>query len=132
MSFNSHSTLIHRHSIVKSKQPGCRNLKYTGIKFLHTLIILFYLFQVSGCEQSNYIEQDKLVLVYTDLLIAQDTTSTSDINPDSLRNSILNRHGVTEDAYEQTLNYYNEEEGRWDDFFNKVTAHIESLKEKAD
>jgi hypothetical protein len=98
--------------------------------FLLNLISLLILF--SGCDRDNIIEQEKLVLIYSDLLIASDTSAVNENNLDSLRTSVFNRYSVTEEEYENTLEYYNEELERWDEFFDKVNAHIENLKQKSD
>jgi hypothetical protein len=72
-----------------------------------------------------------MVLIYTDLLIAQDTTFVNETNLDSLISSVLKRYDVSEDEYEKTIEYYNEDIKRWEEFFDKVTAHIESLSKSS-
>jgi Domain of unknown function (DUF4296) len=97
---------------------------------LSIILSLFLLF-LFGCKNNEVIEQDKMVLIYTDLMIAQDTSVVNDKNLDSLRTTIFNRHNIAESDYEKTIGYYNEELERWEDFFDKVTSHIENLKKKA-
>lgn len=114
MVIHSHSVVIHCRSILK-KINSC------------ILLILFCLLIIpSGCNNQDIIEEDKMVLIYTDLLIAQDTTS-SNIDTESLRTSVLRNHNVTEDEYTRTIEYYNEDIERWEIFFDKVTAHLESF-----
>jgi hypothetical protein len=72
-----------------------------------------------------------MVLIYTDLLIAQDTTFVNETNLDSLISSVLKRYDVFEDEYEKTIEYYNEDIKRWEGFFDKVTAHLESLSKSS-
>jgi hypothetical protein len=72
-----------------------------------------------------------MVLIYTDLLIAQDTTFVNETNLDSLISSVLKRYDVSEDEYEKTIEYYNEDIKRWEGFFDKVTARLESLSKSS-
>ncbi|OGU71414.1 MAG: hypothetical protein A2V93_00180 [Ignavibacteria bacterium RBG_16_34_14] len=95
-----------------------------------SLIILLFL--LPGCSDDKIIEQDKLVLIYSDLLIAQDTVSLDDKSLDSLRQSVFKKYNVAEKDYENTIDYYNEDLKRWEEFFDKVTAHIGNLKTKTD
>ncbi len=102
----------------------------------HSPIILFLLlflfgswWVLSGCSDDKIIEEDKLVLIYTDLLIARDTVSLNDKGLDSLRLSVLKKHNVSEKEYDETIKYYNEDSKRWEVFFDKVTAHLESLSQ---
>jgi len=85
-----------------------------------------------SCFDEKIIEQDKLVLIYTDLLIAQDTVTLDDRGVDSLKQSVFKKYNVTEKEYENTIEYYNDDLKRWEEFFDKVTAHIGSLNTKAD
>ncbi|MDO8549558.1 MAG: DUF4296 domain-containing protein [Ignavibacteria bacterium] len=97
------------------------------------LFIFFFLFIPSififNCADGKKIDQDKLVLIYTDLLIAQDTASLDDKSVDSLRQAVLQKYNVTEKEYVNTIAYYNEDLKRWEEFFDKVTAHIENLSQ---
>ena len=95
------------------------------------LFIFFFLFIPSififNCADGKKIDQDKLVLIYTDLLIAQDTASLDDKGVDSLRQAVLQKYNTTEKEYANTIEYYSEDLKRWEEFFDKVTAHIENL-----
>ncbi len=128
----------------KSKfQPSLR-LRLTGKfksksfiqSFIHSvslsLILSIWFLIITGCSEDKIIEQDKLVLVYSDLLIAQDTVSLDEKGVDSLRQSVFQKYNITEKEYETTIEYYNEDLERWEEFFDKVTAHIGSLKTKVD
>jgi hypothetical protein len=114
--------VIYSHSIVRNIQPSIHS-------FLLCLCLSILLLQ--GCSTENKVEEDKMVLIYTDLLIAQDTTFVNETNLDSLISSVLKRYDVSEDEYEKTIEYYNENIKRWEGFFDKVTAHIESLSKSS-
>jgi len=94
-----------------------------------SLLLCLSLF-LSGCSDDKVIEEEKLVLIYTDLLIAQDTVSLNDKDLDSLRLSVLKKYDVDENNYDETIKYYNEDLKRWEVFFDKVTKHLENLQKK--
>ena len=114
--------VIYSHSIVRNIHPSIHS-------FLLCLCLSILLLQ--GCSTENKVEEDKMVLIYTDLLIAQDTTFVNETNLDSLISSVLKRYDVSEDEYEKTIEYYNEDIKRWEGFFDKVTAHLESLSKSS-
>ena len=93
------------------------------------LITFGFLFLSFSCSKEKIIEEDKLVSIYSDMLIAQDTVLLTSAGMDSLREAVFKRYNVTEDLYKATLDYYNEDTDRWDIFFNKVIAHVESLSQ---
>jgi hypothetical protein len=97
--------------------------------FLFFTSLLFSIL-IFNCSDDKIIEQDKFVLIYSDLLIAQDTVSFDEKTADSLKLSILKKHNVTKNDYEKTIEYYNEDLERWEEFFDKVTVHISELKTK--
>jgi hypothetical protein len=94
------------------------------IFFLPVLFLLFF-----SCSKEKIITQDKLVQIYSDMLIAQDTVSLSSAGLDSLREAVLKKYNVTDELYKKTLDYYNRDSDRWEDFFNKVIAHVENLSQ---
>ncbi len=86
------------------------------------------LFILLSCSNDKVINEDKFVKVYTDLVIAQDTLQINEANFDSVKQSVFKRHGITSRQYEYTVNYYNEDVKRWESFFNKTTAYIDTLR----
>jgi Domain of unknown function (DUF4296) len=97
---------------------------------IFTLPVLFLLFL--GCNKEKVIEEDKLVLIYSDMLIAQDTVTLSSAGLDSLREAEFKKYNVTRELYKKTLDYYNQDSERWESFFDKVIAHVENLRKKPD
>ena len=65
------------------------------------------------------------------MLIAQDTVTLSSAGLDSLREAVFKRYNVTKELYKTTLDYYDKDSDRWGNFFNKVIAHVDSLKKKS-
>ncbi len=86
------------------------------------------LFILLTCSNDKVINEDKFVKVYTDLVMAQDTLQINEANFDSVKQSVFNRHGITSGQYVYTVNYYNEDVKRWERFFNKATAYIDTLR----
>ncbi|HSP88987.1 MAG TPA: DUF4296 domain-containing protein [Ignavibacteriaceae bacterium] len=100
-------------------------------KFFYLIFsTLLFSILINNCSDNKIIEQDKFVLIYSDMLIAQDTVSIDEKGADSLKLSIFKKHNVTKNDYEKTIEYYNEDLERWEEFFDKVTAHISELKTK--
>lgn len=94
--------------------------KYT---FLPLLLTLFF----AGC--SHKINEDKFILIYSDLVIAQDTLKDNN-NLDEIKNKVFKRYNVSEREYSETLNYYNSNPRKWQAFFNKAISHLEGLRSK--
>ncbi len=95
---------------------------------IFSLSVLFLL--LFSCNKEKIIEEDKLVHIYSDMLIAQDTVTLSSTGLDSLRDAVFKKYNVTEELYKKTIDYYNRDSNRWESFFDKVIAHVENLKKK--
>jgi hypothetical protein len=95
-------------------------------------ILLIIIPFVLGCSEKAPVGEEKLILIYTDLMFAQDTVLINSKNIDSLKTEVFNRHNITEDQYQKTLEFYNKFPQRWEMFFDKVIEYVESLKTKPD
>jgi hypothetical protein len=91
------------------------------------LLLLLFLLTFAGC--SNRINEDKFILVYSDLVIAQDTLKTNN-NLNVIKSTVFRKYKVTEKEYIATLNYYNSDPRKWEEFFNKTISHLEGLRSK--
>ena len=102
------------------------------MKFKKNIFPLLFIFLpfFTSCSNDNVIDEDKFVKIYTDLVIAQDTTGNNKAVFDSLKLVIFKRYKVSEVQYDSTISYYNENVQRWEKFFDKATAYIQSLKNK--
>jgi hypothetical protein len=87
-------------------------------------LLLLSILVAGGCEKQGIVEEDKFVLVYADLLTAQDTTSVQKV-----KSEIFKRHNISEKEYQETVDYYNSNPEKWDTFFNKVITYIEEKKQ---
>jgi hypothetical protein len=95
------------------------------------LLLLSFLIFAGGCSDSKLLKEEKFLRVYTDLVIAQDTSNADYNKIDGLKQIIFKKHNITNEQYERTFNYYNENPSRWDAFFEKVIHHVEALKREA-
>ncbi len=92
---------------------------------------LIFLFVLEGCSKRNILDENKFMKVYVDLVIAQDTSGVPIAKFDSVKSVIFKRDGITKDEYSATINHYNKDPKKWQEFFNKTTAYIEGLRSKS-
>lgn len=92
--------------------------------------ILTIFIALIGCEEKSPIQEEKLILVYSDIMFVQDTSAVTAANLDSLKLLVFERHKISNDDYNRAIDYYNEVPERWELFFDKVIVHVESLKTK--
>jgi len=90
-------------------------------------ILLLFLLSFAGC--SNKINEDKFILVYSDLVMAQDTLK-GNFKQSEIKNLVFKKYNVSEKEYNETLNYYNSDPRKWEAFFNKTISHLEDLRSK--
>lgn len=114
-----------RFSEVEINSMSRLNLNFICILCFSFLIIPFQ----QGCSNKNILDEDKFIKVYSDLIIAEDTTSSLR-NIDSVKAFVFKRNGITEKDYKSTIQYYNEDPQRWQKFFTKAIAYVESLKKQ--
>jgi hypothetical protein len=96
------------------------------------VLILFTALLNLACQEKAPIPEEKLIEVYVDLLIVQDTTRTDSLSLDSLQSIVFTRHNITAKTYDETISYYNSEPTRWEEFFNKAITYAEELKNETD
>lgn len=84
---------------------------------------------LNSCSDKKEIKEDKFIKVYCDLLIAQDTTRTVSRE---MRNEIFARYEVTEEQYNLTVQSYNNDPKKWDEFFDKAINYLQELRKKKD
>ena len=95
--------------------------------FKYKLLLLLFLLSLAGC--SHKINEDKFILIYSDLVITQDTLKDNN-NLHKIKSTVFKKYNVSEREYTETLNYYNSDPRRWEAFFNKSISHLEDLRSK--
>ena len=94
-----------------------------------SIAIIFLL--SSGCDQNKVIEEGKFIEIYTDIIIAKDTTSGKSQTKDAVIKGVLAGHNVTFDDYKSTVQYYNQDSERWEKFFSKATSYLEAKRKNS-
>lgn len=94
--------------------------------FVTTALSLFLL----DCFGSDRILEDDFIKIYTDIIIVQDTIKLSGEELLLHKKTILKKYNYTEQQYEFTVDYYNEDVERWESFFEKTIKYLEDLKKK--
>ena len=99
-----------------------------------TSIILFSFIALLNlaCEDKAPIPEEKFIKVYVDLLIVQDTTRTDSISVDSIKSIVFSKYNITSKAYDSTIEDYNSEPEKWEQFFEKAITYAEKLKSEAE
>lgn len=97
------------------------------VYFLVTAGLSLILF---GCFGADKIPEDDFIKIYTDLIIVQDTLKLSGEELLLHKKTILKKYNYTEQEYEFTVDYYNEDVERWESFFEKTLKYLEELKKK--
>lgn len=91
------------------------------------LFLILLIFSFVSCKNNAIIEEDKFVQIYSALVIAKDTLKTDHA---SVQKEIFSRYKVTDEQYENTIEYYNEDPARWEKFFDKVIENVSGLQKK--
>lgn len=95
------------------------------------LILILPVFILS-CDKEPPISQEEFIKVYVDLLIIQDTTTTENFSPDSVKSLVFKRHNISSEKYDEMIAYYNSQPEKWTAFFDSATSYVERLKKEAE
>ena len=107
---------------------GKRKSKYYKRIYVISFCLFFpILFLFSSCSDDNKIKEEKFIKIYTDLVIAKDT---SKIKTAELKSIIFKKYEVSNTDYENTLKYYNEDPRRWDEFFKKTIDYVQKARDE--
>ena len=94
------------------------------------LLILYFLFIafLTNCSEDEGLPEDKLIKIYVDILIAQDTTSDKSITTDSLKAIVLNEYNVPDSLYLKSIEHYKSSPAKWEGFFDNAIKYVEELR----
>ncbi|MCH7964488.1 MAG: DUF4296 domain-containing protein [Bacteroidetes bacterium] len=92
-----------------------------------TIIFLLSVF-IFSCSKDDIIPEDKFTKIYIDILVAQDTLTDNSISNDSLKTLILQKYNVTDSIYTKTIEYYNYNPDKWENFFEGAIKQVQELK----
>jgi hypothetical protein len=98
-------------------------------------VVLLYLLifpVIVSCSEDEIIPEEKLVKIYVDILIAQDTTTDKSISADSLKIIVLAKYDVPDSLYIKSIEHYNSSPAKWEEFFNNAIKYVEELRANAE
>jgi len=98
-------------------------MKYSSI-ILASLILIISAGLLS-CKKQPAIDEKKFIKIYADMIFMQDTSTSSQLE---IKKEVLKRFNVTENDYDKTIKYYNDDPERWQPFFDSVITYIEKMK----
>ena len=100
------------------------------MKFFLIPLAIFSFILILSCAEKKSIDENKLIKVYADLIIIQDTTKTENYSLDSLRTIVLDRYNLTYADYKEMIDVLNQQPEKWEKFFNNAVAYVNKLKTK--
>jgi hypothetical protein len=83
---------------------------------------------MQSCKQNPQIEEKKFVKIYSEMIFMQDTSSLS---KPTIKEKVLKKFNVSENDYNNTVKYFNEEPEKWQNFFDSVIVYIERSRPKS-
>lgn len=92
-----------------------------------TLFITIISTGLQSCKKQPVIDEQKFVKIYADMIFMQDTSLSS---KSEIKKDVLKRFNVTENDYDKTIKFYNDDPDRWQPFFDSVITYIEKIKPK--
>ena len=98
-----------------------KNIKIILIHFFLALVLV-------NCSEEDILPEEKLIKIYVDILIAQDTTSDKSISTDSLKVIVLNNHDVPDSLYLKAIEHYKSSPAKWEAFFDNAIKYVEELR----
>jgi len=97
-------------------------------KYLLPLILLL-IFQ--GCKKEvELVPEDQFTDVYIELLKTQDSIGTANVLIKPALDSLLKKHGISKQLYDNTVQYYMRNPADFKAFIYKVRAKTAELKPK--
>lgn len=98
-------------------------------RFFSVIFFLIVVLFLIGCDKKQPIPEEKFLEVYSDLVIAQDTSTTQNKEErDSIQQMVFSRYNVSLDEYEKTTEFYSSNPAKWETFFNRVIDSLEARK----
>jgi hypothetical protein len=85
---------------------------------------------IFSCSEKEILPEEKFINIYVDILVAQDTITDQSMSVDSLKSTVLWKYNVSDTVYAKTIEHYNNNPGKWEEFFNNAIKKVEELNAK--
>lgn len=99
--------------------------------FIFFSVLILTLALIAGCNQDRIIDEEKFIVIYSDFIIAKDTTSSQAQSTDAILKKILAKNKIELTDYKATIQYYNQDSQRWESFFSKTIAYLEKKRKSS-
>lgn len=96
-------------------------------KFYYTLFLVLII--SIACEEKPPIDEKKFVILYSNLISAPDSISVDNLKFKEYKQKVFSEFGFTQKQYEKTVEFYNKDPEKWEEFFRKVIKHIETTND---
>lgn len=84
-----------------------------------------------SCEDKPAIEEDKFIKVYAELVSVPDSVSVDSAQFSIYRKKIFTEFKLTDEQYKSTIEFYNKDPKRWEEFFKKVVKYIQATDDSS-
>ena len=98
-------------------------MKYGSIFLIFLAIVISSWLQ--SCKKSSVIDEKKFIKIYADMIFMQDTSSLSQL---TIKEKVLEKFKISENDYDNTIKFYNDDPENWQPFFDSVIVYIERIK----
>lgn len=114
--------LLYINKSLKTLYNGQHSVKYI-------LLFIFSSVLFISCSHSN-VDRQKFIDAYIDLRVTEDTMRLGTKSVEDVKKEILKKHGLTEQQYEETFDYFNENPEQWNQFYDEIIARVDTLRKK--
>lgn len=96
-------------------------------KFYYTFFLVLII--AIACDEKPPIDEENFVIIYSNLISVPDSISVDSLKFSEYKQKVISGFGFTQKQYEETIEFYNREPQKWEEFFRKVIKHIETTND---
>ena len=94
---------------------------------MKNIFLILFLFLIAACSQ-NEIDPEVMSKTYVDILVAKETFPRGSDTLAAVTNEIFEKYNISGEKYYSTLKNYETDQKKWDEFFEKSRAYLDTLK----
>ncbi len=83
-----------------------------------------------GCNKHKTIDKDTLSKVYVDIMIAQEIYLPNFDSLEIKKREIFKKYNITKEDYYNTLDSYQADTQKWDEFFKSSLTYLDTLRKQ--